>query len=438
MIYNFSMEAITPQKSISLEIIPCKTIDDFIENYDLNGTYRRHGVKSRNAHITITRPTTFSEAQAIVAIYQEIYHGTYPYKEMLDAEYVFHTFTDPTYYWKIFTTTDPTTSDSILVGCFTIVVDETHKRAYMRGLNILPSYQGKVNVRELSYGMIKRFFADHKEVVYSWYNESRTEHSIVQYLSHNIGAMPYAFFGGKDYFNGEKESDMLMVAHTQEALHSLRHPPEKIHHNLMGLYFRIAYLHQFEQIPKCESQMVLDVNTLDIAIQADKCRIHIEDKGYGYSQVTFSIPDSSDYMTFLHTKSVFNIEKIEFHYENLSTMAAILEFLTQYATEEHIEYIEFTISAANTHLTEYFLQSQYRIAGYIPAWIHSKHHPNQLEDAVVFSWHAPQIAIQEPKLIPASVHLTSILHNTNQVVVRHQRHGIQNLPSAPSILKSLN
>ncbi|WP_371806390.1 hypothetical protein [Candidatus Lokiarchaeum ossiferum] len=420
------MEAVTSIHSTnpSLNSLECIYIDDFIQNYDLNGNYKSKEGKLHNHSIYIESPSSFANAHDIVAIYQNVYNGTYPFKEMLDEDYVFQTFSDSTYFWKIFTSSEPNTPSQI-IGCFTIVVDEEQKRAYMRGLNIRKDFQGKVKVRNLSYAMIRQFFQEHPNQIYSWYNESRTEHSIVQYLSNHIAAKPYAFFAGKDYFNLEKESDMLMVAYTSDALHKYRQIPAAIHHSLAGLYFRIAYMHHFDTIPPIQSPKIPQINPCEITSEIEKCMIYIKEDKYGYSHITFTLPETHESMTFLHTHTVNNIEKIHFDYHKFSTMLAFMALLMKYAEEKAIEYIEITIPASDIQLTEYFLQSNYNIAGYVPAWIPSKMHPKMMEDAVIFSWHTPHITIPEPKLIMDSIHLTSILDSSNNIVRPTKDQSIQ-------------
>ena len=56
---------------------------------------------------------------------------------MLDPDYVYRSFSDPTYWWGFVTIEDD------YVGCFTITIDYEHRTAYMRGLNNVPEYQGQ-------------------------------------------------------------------------------------------------------------------------------------------------------------------------------------------------------------------------------------------------------------------------------------------------------
>jgi hypothetical protein len=406
------MEVIRPIQQFLLSPLQCTCLDDFFQNYDLEGNHIGNGDAQLNNHIEITHPSTLADAKAIVEVYRDIYKGTYPYKEMLNEDYIYSTFTDPSYYWNIFTIPS-ICGIPLVVGCFTIVIDLIQKRAYMRGLNIRLEYQRKVHVRELSYAMIRRFFTEHQGEVFNWYNESRTEHDVVQYLSYHIGAVPYAFLKGKDYFHNKKESDVLMVGHTNEALYERRISPTKIHHNLAGLYSRIATFHNFNDYPQIEGDVKLSIEKHHIAQNYKDCTMFIAEDKFGYNRVKIFNEETGEYLKFLHTKSVHNIEKVEFRYEDLSMMATFIAVLAQYAQTEKIEYIEITTEASNTSLIEFFLQSNYKIAGYIPAWIKSLDESGKFVDAVVFSWNTPHKKIPAPQLIPESQHLTSILYYSN-------------------------
>lgn len=219
---------------------PCETISDFLEQYTLEGT-RRDDKSPRRINVQIFSPVTREHAKKIVEIYTRVYRGTYPFKEMLDIPFVLATFSDPKYWWGIFSLKDT------IVGCFTIVTDFHTNTAYMRGLNILPEYQGQVGVRKLSYALIYRYFQDHPTIL-RWYTEARTAHAIVQHLSYSIGGRGCALLINKDYFFNRKETDCLMVAYQKETL---------THHRIAPIILP-AYCYPFYQYAKSQFNLGMD------------------------------------------------------------------------------------------------------------------------------------------------------------------------------------
>ncbi|WP_371804200.1 hypothetical protein [Candidatus Lokiarchaeum ossiferum] len=407
------MEIAKPiQNHISYKSSACDSIDEFLIKYSEDGKYLYGENKDEKISVMIEEPTTLEEAKSIVQIYNEIYEGTYPYKEMLDPKFIYQTFQDPTFHWGIFRFDAQKDPEKPIVGCFTITLDTFNKSAYMRGLNILPEYQGKINVRELSYAMIHRFCEQNEGIIDKWYNESRTAHNIVQYLSRQIGALPYAIYEGKDTFLNKKETDVLMVAYRKNALYNTRQPPEKIHYRVKPLYSRIAMQYNFEEIPTITSKFNLNYHSKKISKILDEISLKISRDSYGYKHFHFSLESTGDFMEGLHTLSVKNIEKIQYHCSNIVVFSAFLVLLEQYVLSEKIEYVELNVDASEINQIEILLNKKYQISGYIPAWVKNER-INKFRDIVVFSWHSLKKNIPEPKLIQDTEILRTVLRQAN-------------------------
>ncbi len=392
----------------------CESIDDFLVQYDNDGRNLYSDKNYDKLPVLIDKPRTLEDAQSIVEIYNVIYEETYPYKEMLDPIFVYNTFQDPTYHWGIFRFKSQGKIQNKIVGCFTITIDYINKSGYMRGLNILPDYQGRINVRELSYGMIHRFCEQNKDSIDKWYNESRTAHNIVQYLSRQIGALPYAIYAGKDCFLKKKETDVLMVAYRRDALYNTRQPPKKIHHRVKPLHTRIA---QYFNLEACQDHITnfnLAFNSKSLEEITNAVKINISEDAYGYKHFKFILESTGDFMKGLHTLSVNNIEKIQYQCSNVEVFSVFLSILENYIFTENIEYTEFHIDASNVDQIEILFRSEYLVSGYIPAWIKNEKN-DKFKDIVVFSKHCIEKIVLEPKMIQDTQILQLMLKQINKI-----------------------
>ncbi len=356
----------------------CDTMDEMYAIYDAHGRRRDDPKKNTSESVMIHAPSTWSHAEAIVKIYEEIYQGTYPFHEMLDPQFLFETFSNPDYYWGIFChPKDPNT----IMGCFTVVIDRYHNAGYMRGLNILPGYRKQIGVRELSYAMVKQFFVAHPEVN-KWYNEARTAHSIVQHLSRVIAAKIQAIYLNKDYFMHRKESDALMVGYWDGALEA-RVIPRKVLPEVIPFYLRSRTMHKFpEVIPAIEARP-LSINKELLRTFLSEIQFSFEMDKYGYIEFRFHDPKTNEFLTGLYTPTVRNIEKIRYQVNNPEKFMGFCLLLQLFAERHQVEYVEFHIPVSNFEIQRYLLENQLIIAGYVPSWLPSG---KNMEDAVVMVW----------------------------------------------------
>jgi hypothetical protein len=385
----------------------CDTMDEMYAIYDDNGRRIDDPKKNTPGNITISAPSTKVHAHSIVAIYKEIYQGTYPFHEMLDPQFLLKTFSDPDYYWGIFC--HPEDSD-IIMGCFTVVIDRYHNAGYMRGLNILPKYRKQIGVRELSYAMVKRFFVVHPEVD-KWYNEARTAHSIVQHLSRVIAAKTQALFLNKDYFMHRKESDVLMVGYWESALES-RVIPEQMLPEVIPFYLRSRTMHDFtESLPIIEArQLTIDKDKLRTILS--QIEFSFKTDKYEYIEFRFHDPDTHEFLTGLYTPTVRNIEKIRYQVNTSEKFMGFCILLQFFADQHRVEYIEFQIPVSELDHQRYLLENRLIIAGYVPAWLptnQNKQNMDNKEDAVVLVWTDRLPALDSLQLIEEGKDLLNLI-----------------------------
>ena len=399
----------------------CDSVDDFLFNYDHHGNNISDHLNQKPLPLHIETPRTKTHARTIVNIYNKIYEGTYPYKEMLDPNFVYNSFKNQTFYWKIFRFKTNSSKKGKIAGCFTIVIDYENRTGYMRGLNILPEYQGKVAVRQLSYAMIYQFFEKYADKVDKWYNESRTAHSKVQHLSRVIGAHPYAIFEGKDYFLRKKESDVLMVAHFKKALSKNRTPPKFIHPKIYNLYKQIAHFHEFEENPILVSEINAKIDLMKVSKFLREIKIDLHTDSFGYLKISFTHSKSGDYLSGLHTLSVKNIEKINYSVSSLENFGAFIFLLKRYIQQEDVEYVEMQLKADEIEKAEWLFNQEFHLCGYVPSWIKSEEKKSdKFEDATIFSWQNKSLSQSRPKLIEEAQILWNTLINVNTMPNKHK------------------
>ena len=90
----------TPKQNLQRRALPkmCNSVDEFYALYDEDGFMIGDQDRIRDYHVKIIEPRTLEHAKIIVSLYERIYQGTYPYREMLDPEYIRNSFDDPNNY----------------------------------------------------------------------------------------------------------------------------------------------------------------------------------------------------------------------------------------------------------------------------------------------------------------------------------------------------
>ena len=408
----------TPKQNLQRKSLPkmCHSVDEFYALYDEDGFIIGDQDRQRDYRVKIIEPRTIEHAKIVVSIYQEIYNGTYPYLEMLDPYYIKDSFSDPNCYWGIFRIDEGSSEAGTNVGCFTIIYDFESRTAYFRGLNILPRYHKKVGARELSTAMCVRFLNATMGKIDKWYMEARTAHSAVQYIARLAGCKTQALFLNKDYFINRKESDCLQVAYWDHALETTRIIPEFILPEILPFYYRAQQMHNLPHINRLEMIPIeLDLNYHETLRIQTKVKLSTTRDSYGYVSISIEDPKTGSYLTALHTESVKNIEKIKFYCSGISILAGFYLLLKKYANDHSIEYIEWQVPVSDSMFCKFLLAQDFKIFGYVPAWIPSKEQTGMFEDAVVLAYITGDLKIENIKLLPEGQALLDLIILNEQI-----------------------
>lgn len=347
--------------------------------------------------LQLAQPTN---AQEIVHIYKQIYKGTYPYKEMESVEEVTQMIQDPHYEWLLFKT--PTGQ---IAGCFTYELDFDHKRGYMRGFNINPTYQGILDAVKAVVGSMIGIWSQYRDRICHWYCENRTAHTKSQYLSAVCGINPIAFFPNKDVFFGKVESDIMHIAYNSKALTKYR--SHQVPHIIPSVKPCFTYSQEKYQLESCEiSHPTISLDKHLLRKAETQLEVHITKSPFKYETITYSI-DGDSFFQFLYTPQVNNFEKMKYRVKNCEELYVFLNTIGKIIYEWNIRYAECFVSAYNPAHQQLFYNQGFRPRGYVPSWHFTQQH-GSFADAVVFNWYKGDLAT--PRLIDQGMSLFNSLN----------------------------
>ncbi len=379
-----------------------RDIDDFIKLCNEDGCFLGMSKKESDYEISIEIPATKEDARDIKQVFEITYQGTYPFLEMYDLHWIMESFRDDRYIWKVFRMKTESSPDyGHIIGCYLWVVDYESRTAYNRGFNLLPHYHGKIAIADLTYSLYRKLMLDLRPHIDRWYNESRTAHSISQFLSHGGGAHTHALFLNKDYFLGKKESDAMMCAYFKNVIAEKREAPKTILPEIAPLYRRAKRVHRKEMEPEdipLDSQK-LQVDPIRVEAITDRISRKLTMDNHNYIHFSFVDEKTGSYIKGLHTVTVNNVEKITFHGTDPEVMTALFQTLDMYIRINRIEYAEWRIPASNTVLQRIVMDKMIPL-GYVPCWTPSEHSEDKWEDVVVFGWMDRDVMADNLKLTP--------------------------------------
>lgn len=398
------VKSVAHSSNLTLEQYTCEWIEEMIDYYLPSGQ-RIDELGKKHLLVSSSIPSTYEVAEAVVKIYNSIYKGTYPYHEMLDVENVYHTFSNPKYYWRVF----QIEQTGQIIGCCTIVVDLYNRRAYCRGLNILPEFQGQVGVRELSSGMMRAFLVHYHDQIDKWFIEARTAHTAVQYIANMAGAKPHALLFNKDQFFHKYETDCFQVAYRYSAMHSQRIPPLTLPLQIAPLYEYICHLHDLSlneitfyfPKPKCKDQKKKHLSTSLILNETE-----LE---YGYRQIRLEDTYTGSYWQAEFIPEIQTLEHISYQFTDENLISIFVTEINCMICQEN-RYIEWQVPVSDTKLVEAMLSNEkFRVIGYLPAWRRVNQNSSFFEDVVVFAHLRGSLANKSMKLIPSAKQLCNFL-----------------------------
>ena len=326
--------------------------------------------------LRLARP---EDAEEIVHIYLDIYKGTYPYKEMESVEEVREMIQSNEYEWLMFMDSEGTT-----VGCFTYQLDFEKRRGYMRGFNLKPYYQGKIDAVKACVGSMIGVWSTYHDRISMWYCENRTAHSKSQYIAQVCGIKPIAFFPCKDVFLNKVESDLMQIVYKKEAIKDQRcKETPRILPEIKSCYSYADNRYQLGDVIITSPRVRL--NLREIVKLKHTLELEIEKENFGYESFTITFKHRDSYLKFLYTPQVQNFEKIEYHITRLEELFVFLQEFKRIAHEIGIRYYECFVSAYEPEHQKVFVDAGFIPRGYVPSWMY---HPDtdEFEDHIVFNY----------------------------------------------------
>ncbi|MHA1672265.1 MAG: hypothetical protein ACTSYI_01430 [Promethearchaeota archaeon] len=378
-LHNSSNHASKPRN------IVCNSLDDFFILVDKMGRLQGSQRKSNKIKVKTMRPSTLEDARAIVNIYETVYEGQYPYAEMLDEQWIFASFSDPSYFWGVFRIVEDIPEIGTIIGSFTMVSDFYTKTAYFRGLNILPAYQKKVGVRELSFALGEKFFSAMKGKIDKFYAECLAVHPISQLISRGGGSHCEAMFLNKDYCKGQKASVAMMVGYFDRALFEYREKPKYLLPEIIPFHARTCKIHKLDDYVESIDNPDFEVDIQEVYRVTKNAKIVIKVKEHNYYDLEFTDEHSGSFLKALYTPAVKNIEKITYQSSDDSILMGLFMLLKNFAKSKNVEYIEWQVRASDYNLADFLLIHDFQVQGYVPAWIPAIN-SEKFEDVIIMGW----------------------------------------------------
>jgi hypothetical protein len=231
-----------------------------------------------------------------------------------------------------------------------------------------------------------------------WYTETRTAHSKAQFLMECIGCRPCAIFPNKDIFFGgdERESDILDVSYFDETLYKKRNPEPKLLWEFENLYNLIAdrYL-----LPSCrfnEPYIKFDFDFMNEAHYISENTSVTKKEGKFNVDYFILKTKKGSSMKFIITKTIDCAEKTEIIAKSPEELAGLLIKFEEVMEEINIEYFEYYLPATNTIFQKIFLEFNFSVYGYVPAW--SKNDNGSLDDCIVVGKYKKDIEFEKLQL----------------------------------------
>lgn len=367
-----TLESYSISRVITLNIDSCVNTNQFLSQFD---SFRSENVFSgepldfelsdrlnNNKIPPILDLAKPEEAKEILKIYQDLFFGTYPYREMNNELEIKKMIMNPSVQWVTFKT-----PNGNIAGCVTYVLDFFHKRGYIRGFMLKKKYQGNFDIIKAMIGSMIGMCCTFKNKILLWYVENRTAHTSSQYPMYRSGLEPIGFYPNKDVFFGKIESDLMQIAYDKKALKTLRSSeipqiiPDAINcfNYSAGRYnLGIAKI----KIPK------LKLNKKDVEMYQRKLSKKITRDKFGYYSIKLYFTGSKSHFKFLYTSQVGNFEKTEYYVNNLEELFVFVQEFTRLAKLLKVRYYEIFISAYKVLHQTIFYKAGLRPRGYIPSW----------------------------------------------------------------------
>jgi len=378
------------------------TINDFLEIYeDSISTDNQNLVIAESELITnrlsqkispILQKAEPSDANEIVQIFKEVYHGKYPYKVMESEEEVRNMINNPKYEWILFKV-----GINNIVGCVLAELNFKKKKGIYHGFMVRKKYQTVIDALMACIGSITYIWKTYKNKILIWSAEVRTNDTAPQYCGLMCGIKPIAFFPNKDVFEEKVESNVMIIAYDDKVIKEYRSKDEpRIIRQILDSYVYSSKRYDLG------TPYVENPNIVYDPIKIDKFRKEIEKKiekdKFGNENIIFSIKDTKSLIEFLYNPYSKNIEKTKYEIKNLEELFVLLEEVKKLIQDYDANYFECFVSAYKPTHQKIFHDAGFKSTGYVPCWYYNKKQ-QYFEDRIVFNYYKGSID-SNIKLIP--------------------------------------
>ncbi|HME55332.1 MAG TPA: hypothetical protein VKM55_24200 [Candidatus Lokiarchaeia archaeon] len=326
------------------------------------------------ASIRLAHP---EDAAIIQNIYNEVYKGTYSYLEYLDTEFLRKDMTNGHSSWYL--VVDNTFGTKC--GCVSFTVDETHLRAYTRGMMMRPAWQGRRGNTMVLGQAYQHFLQSYQNRLRVMWGEARSTSVKPQLVAESVGMIPVGILPSKDVFFGARETAIIMAAYSSAAWRT-RDTTINLELSLMHLYEYARA--NFKQL---KNDTVRQWEGLTGTIKPRKVKIAITPikKEHGYTTYVFACETTNDSLTINVNRQCMNAEHMEIQCSNPDSLFALLDCMLSHLIGEGIHYVEGYCPANEPEMQGAFLSSGMRPLGYLPAW-NLCPETGLFIDQVVFAW----------------------------------------------------
>ncbi|MBN2155343.1 MAG: hypothetical protein JW776_04825 [Candidatus Lokiarchaeota archaeon] len=322
-----------------------------------------------------------NDAEQIVKVNNNVYKGHYPYRDLLDVEYVREFASDANK--GIIGVYDTIDSTREVGGFLMLSVNRDLRKGTFRGLMVDPRFRNKIHVKDRGFETVYEAYSKYYQDVELWFGETRTAHILGQKWMEECGSRPCAFLPNKDIFfgDGKRESDVLEIVFNQKALYQYRNAHPRLLPHFKSLYNHIAYYYDLPRVDFTTSNFSVSSTFLREAQQiADSCKLGKKQGKYGTYTLIIRTPHHSR-LEFLVNESICTAEQAFLTTTNTLELGAMLVYLKSMMEHQHLDYFEIYIPAINVEQQQLFLDLGFSCFGYAPAWQREK---NLLHDCLLF------------------------------------------------------
>jgi len=324
----------------------------------------------------ILKLASVEDAQELVDICEEVYAGTYPYKEYTDVDAIRQKIKSSNYHFFLFKDVNGNS-----MGCFKYCLDFEQKRGYLGGFMVRRKYQGRVDVVKAMISMAVVMISKYGDEIMLWYCENRTAHVKSQYSFLKCGLRPIAFYPNKDIFFDNVESDLMQILYDKKVLNGSRCPKTPI-----IIPEAVDCFHFSDRVYNLGSMQIstpnIVLNPLKLASLTKNLTIKVNRDKYGYENISMSFTGSRSYFKFLYTPTVKNFEKAEYQVSSLEELFVFIQEYKKMARQKGVRYMEIFVSAYKPAHQRLFSDIGFVPRGYIPSWQYIE---KVFEDHILFN-----------------------------------------------------